>query len=356
VTQIASWLFGALAVVGMFLLLIGPHEAGHFALAKLFKVNVLEFSLGMGTRLWSATRNGTLYALRLLPIGGYVRLGGMEPGDYETPNGFHSKASWQRILVLLAGPGVNFLMAGLIATGLAFSQLNTVPGRVFSVNVPSPAYAAGIRPGDQIVAIDGHSPQSSQDVIDAVGAHPGQPVTVKVRHVGGEVATLTIQPEYNATVGRAIIGVDIEGLFTPTDAVMAGVTFPYHTVIGIGGGMYQLASGKIPGGLLGPSGATGAIGIAVLTAQAANQGLAYWLYLLAVLSVALGLANLLPLPALDGGRIVVVLIEKLRGRAFNRDREMQFQRVGLVGLLALVAVIAYFDIQRLINHQFPGIK
>ena len=351
-----SWLLGALAVIGMFLLLIGPHEAGHFGLAKLFKVNVLEFSLGMGTRLWSATRGGTLYALRLLPIGGYVRLGGMEPGDYDTANGFHSKAAWQRILVLLAGPGVNFLLAAMIATGLAFTQLNTVPGRVFSVVVPSPAYNAGIRPGDQIVSIDGRSPRSSQEVIDAVNTHPDQPLTVKVRNAKGVVSSLTIQPEYNPTVKRSIIGVDVEGLFTPTDAVVAGVTFPYHTVIGIGGGIYQLASGQIPGGLLGPSGATGAIGIGVLTYQAANQGLTYWLYLLAVLSVALGLANLLPLPALDGGRIVVVLIEKLRGRAFNREREMQFQRAGLVALLALVAVIAYFDIQRLINHQFPALK
>ena len=318
-TQLVSWLVGALAVVGMFLLLIGPHEAGHFALAKLFRVNVLEFSLGMGTRLWSATRNGTLYALRLLPIGGYVRLGGMEPGDYETPNGFHSKAAWQRILVLLAGPGVNFLVAAMIATGLAFTQLNTVPGKVVGVVVPSPAYAAGIRPGDQILSINGHSLSNSQDVISAVAAHPDQPLTVTVRHAGGSAATLSLQPEYNATYGRAVIGVDIEGLYTPTDALQTGVTFPYHTVIGIGGGIYQLASGKIPGGLLGPNGATGAIGIGYLTYQAANQGLAYWLYLLAVLSVALGLANLLP-PALDGGRIVVVLVEKVRGRAFNRER------------------------------------
>jgi regulator of sigma E protease len=356
VIQLAGWLVGALAVVGMFLLLIGPHEAGHFALAKLFRVNVLEFSLGMGTRLWSATRNGTLYALRLLPIGGYVRLGGMEPGDYETPNGFHSKASWQRILVLLAGPGVNFLVAALIATGLAFSQLNTVPGKVVGVVVPSPAYSAGIRPGDQIVAINGQGLRNSQDVVSAVSAHPDQALTVAVRHPGGSVVTLSIQPEYSQAYGRPIIGLETEGLFTPADAVMTGVTFPYHTVVGIAGGIYQLASGQIPGGLLGPSGATGAIGIGYLTVQAANQGLSYWLYLLAVLSVALGLANLLPLPALDGGRIVVVLLEKLRGRAFNREREMQFQRFGLVALLALVAVIAYFDIQRLINHQFPGLK
>jgi len=354
VTQLASWLVGALAVVGMFLLLIGPHEAGNFAFAKLFKVNVLEFSLGMGTRLWSATRKGTLYALRLLPIGGYVRLGGMEPGDYETPNGFHSKASWQRVVVLLAGPGVNFLVATLIVTGLAFTQLNSVPGRVVSVVIDSPAYAAGVRPGDQIVSIDGHQNPNPQDVVDAVASKPS--VAVTVRHAGGSVETLNLVPQYYAAYGHKIIGLGTEGSFTPADALLTGVTFPYHTTIGIGGGIMELASGKIPGGLLGPSGATGAIGIAVLTAQAANQGLSYWLYLLAVLSVALGLANLLPLPALDGGRIVVVLLEKLRGRAFNREREMQFQRFGLVALLALVAVIAYFDIQRLINHQFPGLK
>jgi regulator of sigma E protease len=358
VTQFLGWLLGAVAVVGMFLLLIGPHEAGHFALAKLFRVNVLEFSLGMGTRLWSATRNGTLYALRVLPIGGYVRLGGMETGDYETPNGFHSKAAWQRILVLLAGPGVNFLLAAAIATGLFMTQLNATPGRVVGVvNVPpSPAYVAGIRPGDQIESINGRSLSSSQDVIDAVAAHPDQALTVKVRHVNGEVAAVAVQPEYSSAYKRSIIGVDIAPIFTPADAVMGGVTFPYHTVIGIAGGIYQLASGQIPGGLLGPEGATGAIGIGYLTYQAANQGLANWLFLLAVLSVALGLANLLPLPALDGGRIVVVVLEKIRGKAFNREREMQFQRYGLVALLALVGVIAYFDIVRIINHQFPGFK
>ena len=354
--QLLSWLLGAVAIVGMFLLLIGPHEAGHFALAKLFRVNVLEFSLGMGTRLWSTTRKGTLYALRLLPIGGYVRLGGMEPGDYETPNGFHSKKAWQRVLVLLAGPGVNFLLAALIAAGLALTQLNDSPGKVIGVVQPSPAFAAGILPGDKILSVNGQSLRNSQDVVNAVAAHPDQPLSITLRHPDGKTVSVSVQPEYSPAYKRAIIGVDTEGIVTPGDAILTGVTFPYHTVIGIGGGIYQLASGQIPGGLLGPQGATGAIGIGYLTVQAANQGLMYWLYLLAVLSVALGLANLLPLPALDGGRIVVVLLEKLRGRAFNRDREMQFQRFGLAALLGLVGVIAYFDIVRIINHQFPGFK
>src|ERR1700716_2505524 len=98
-------------VAGMFLLLIGPHEAGHFAFAKLFKVRVIEFSVGAGTKLWSITRNGTLYAIRAIPILGYVRMGGMEAEDPEDPGGFPRKAPLQRILILVAGPLANFLVA-----------------------------------------------------------------------------------------------------------------------------------------------------------------------------------------------------------------------------------------------------
>src|SRR5712664_4882274 len=105
-----------IAVAGMFLILIAPHEGGHFALAKLFKVRVIEFSIGAGTRLLSFTRGGTLYAIRLLPILGYVRMGGMEANDFDEPDGFHSKPHWQRIAILLAGPAANFLVAMLLIT------------------------------------------------------------------------------------------------------------------------------------------------------------------------------------------------------------------------------------------------
>src|ERR687887_1181468 len=92
-----------LAIPGAFLLLVAPHEGGHFLLSKLFKVRVIEYSIFLGTKLWSATRGGTVYSLRLVPLGGYVRLGGMEPGDYDDPRGFHRKPAYQRILILLAG-------------------------------------------------------------------------------------------------------------------------------------------------------------------------------------------------------------------------------------------------------------
>ena len=128
-----------IAVAGMFLLLIAPHEAGHFALAKLFKVRVIEFSIGAGTKLWSTTRGGTLYAIRAIPVIGYVRMGGMEAGDFEDPSGFHHKTAWQRILILAAGPAANFVVAILLFTGLGLTQLNDDVGKVARVVPNSPA-------------------------------------------------------------------------------------------------------------------------------------------------------------------------------------------------------------------------
>jgi regulator of sigma E protease len=348
---------GAVSIALMFLLLVAPHEGGHFAFAKLFGVEVKEFSVGMGNRLWSRVHGGTLYALRLFPIGGYVRLTGMEPGDdFNDPNGFHRKPAWQRILVLLGGPLVNFVMAALIMTGVFLTQLNSDPGLIAAVYTNTPAAAAGLRPGDSVVAVGGRQIQRPEDIRSAEQAAGGAVMEFTIRHADGRTSTVTMQPQYDAQRKAYLIGVENVPILGPVDAVQAGVTFPYVAGKGLLSGIAMLVTGQIPGGVFGPQGATGAIGIAAITYSAAVAGLLQWLTVAAALSVALGLANLLPLPALDGGRIVVVLIERLRGRPFDREREMTVQRYGLAALLVLVAFIAYFDIQRLVNHQFPGLK
>src|ERR671934_1064738 len=157
----------AIAIVAIpvtFLLLVAPHEGGHFLLSKLFKVRVIEYSIFLGTKLWSATRGGTVYSLRLVPLGGYVRLGGMEPGDYDDPRGFHRKPAYQRILILLAGPAANFLVAALIMTGIYLGQVNDDPGKVAGVFNPSPAWSAGLRPGDSIKSVDGVTVRQRDDI------------------------------------------------------------------------------------------------------------------------------------------------------------------------------------------------
>ena len=152
------------------------------------------------------------------------------------------------------------------------------------------------------------------------------------------------------------MGIEISQVVTPLQAVEGGVRFPFELAGFMGTGLYQLATGQIPGGLFGPSGLTGPIGIGYVTVEFALAGIISWLGIVAALSVALGLANLLPIPSLDGARMVVVLLEKLLGHPFNREREMQVQRAGLFALFALLAVISFLDVQRIVTGQFPGLK
>ena len=351
-----------IGIAGMFLILIAPHEAGHFLVAKLFKVRILEFSIGAGTKLWSMTRHGTVYALRAFPILGYVRMGGMEGGDFDEPNGFHSKTPLQRIAILAAGPAANFLVAIMLITGFTLTQLNTTPGLVtevistWSVNgqvLQTPAAAAGLRAGDRIRFVNG-APVTAPDTIQQQEkAARGQTLIISGVHADGTSFTTALSPV--CTAGTCQIGVGVARITTPLTAVQEGVTFPIKAAQVIFSGLGSLVSGQVPGGLFGSNGLTGPIGIAAITFTAVSQGPPTYIWLVALLSVALGVTNLLPLLALDGGRIVVVVVEWLRRKPLDRKMELNFQRYGLVALLALAAVISFLDIQRLISGQFPGV-
>lgn len=346
--------YGVLAVLAAFLLLIGSHEAGHFSVAKLFRMRVHEFSIGFGTKVASAVRGDTLYALRAIPLGGYVRLGGMEPGEYDLPGGFHSKPAIQRFLVLLAGPLANFICASILVAIVLLPSSAAVAGTVLQVVPGSPAVAAGIQPGTVIVSANGQSLSGDVGRLRAIESRTkGQPLRLVIKAPDGATRTVTISPHYDQSQQAWIIGV-VPAQFTPVQAIGTALAFPWLTIHDIGGGIGQLVTGQVPGGLAGPNGVTGPIGISSATYNAAQQGIEQYIQILALLSVALGLTNLLPLPALDGARIAVVLIEAIRRRPLNREREMAVQRYGLVALMALVVVISYLDVTRLVTHQFPG--
>jgi regulator of sigma E protease len=350
-----GWLLYIAGIAAMFLILIAPHEAGHFLLAKLFGVRVIEFSIGAGTKLWSITRGGTLYALRALPILGYVRMGGMESGDFEEPNGFHSKHPAKRIAILAAGPIANFLVAMLLITGFGLTQLNNDPGKVVRVLPNTPAAAVGMQAGDSIRTVNGKPVTQPGLILDEEKAHKGEPLVLTGVHPNGKSFSYVIMPVSDGA-GNFKIGVGVVSRVTSVQtAVTDGVTFPFAAIGGLVSGLGALVTGQIQGGLFGPQGLTGPIGIARYTADAVSQGPPTYLFLVALLSVALGFTNLLPVPALDGGRIVVALIEWLRRRPFDRSTELNVQRWGLAALLALAAVISFLDIQRIATGQFPGV-
>jgi regulator of sigma E protease len=345
-----SLIVSVVGIAGAFLLLIAPHEAGHFLVAKLFKVRVIEFSVGAGTKLLSFTRGGTLYALRLLPILGYVRMGGMEADDFEEPNGFHSKTPWQRIAILVAGPVANFLVAIILVTGIGLTQLNTDPGKVLGVGTGTPAAAAGVQPNDSIRTVNGKPFSAPGMLLEEEQATKGAPLVLGGFHPDGRPFTVTVTPNCvtSGTTLTCQIGVGLpRRLSTVGTAITDGVTFPVVAIGQIVSGLDSLITGQVKGGLLGPEGLTGPIGIATITAQSVNQGWLNYIFLVAVLSIALGFTNLLPIPALDGARIVVALLEWVRRRPFDRKSELNVQRWGLVALLALLFLISFLDVQRL---------
>jgi regulator of sigma E protease len=358
--DVANLLLYVVGISGMFLLLIAPHEGGHFLFAKIFKVRVIEFSIGAGTKLWSVTRNGTLYAIRAIPIIGYVRMGGMEAGDFEAPNGFHTKAAWQRIVILAAGPAANFLVAMLLFTGLTLTQLNSVPGKVGAVLPNSPAASAGFQPGDRVTTVNGKQITSPDQLKKAETSAPGATLVIGGVHPNGHPFDYVVVPNCDSNPKTGLftscqIGLGIDRIITVQSAIGDGVTFPFVAVGATVNGLWSLITGAVPGGLLGPNGLTGPVGIADVAAGAVSQGPGTYFFLVALLSVALGFTNLLPFLVLDGGRIVVVVIEALRRRPFDRTAELNLQRWGLAALMAAAAVITILDIERIATGQFPGL-
>ncbi|HKV87919.1 MAG TPA: M50 family metallopeptidase [Candidatus Dormibacteraeota bacterium] len=351
-SALVTYVLYAIGIAGMFLLLIGPHEGGHFLFAKLFRVRVIEFSIGAGTRLWSTVRHGTLYAIRLIPIIGYVRMGGMEAGDFEAPNGFHTKAAWQRIVILAAGPAANFLVAMIMYTAVDLTQLNNDPGKVIGVLPGSVAARTGFVPGDRLLTVDGRA--VTQGYIQQVeNSNPGVPLIIRGVHANGRPFSYVVAPVCQQ--GQCRIGLGVARIVTPWTAVSEGAAFPYTAITGIVQGLGQLISGAVPGGFLGPNGLTGPVGIADVTVGAVNQGPATYFAVVAFLSVALGFTNLVPFLALDGGRIVVVVLEALRRRPFDRTAELNVQRWGIAALFGAAAVITFLDIQRIATGTFPGV-
>ncbi|MBX5466670.1 MAG: M50 family metallopeptidase [Firmicutes bacterium] len=336
------------AWVLVFGVLIAVHEFGHFAVAKWLDMRVEEFALGFGPALWSARRGETLYAVRAVPLGGYVRLAGMEgpgEGDRDDPRQFPNRPLWQRFCVIGAGPVMNLVLAAVLYAvvfgGLGLPEPTTVVARTLP---QYPAYAAGIRPGDRIVAVAGEPVHSWSAIQRAIAAHPRQPFTVTVeRH--GQQLVVTVHTRYDPAQRAAIIGIQptvATVRLSPLAALGAGVQHTGELTRLWFVTLAQLVTGRGRFDVAGP------VGIAVMVGQAAQAGLTQLLLLAAALSANLGLFNILPVPVLDGSRLFLLGLEGVRRRALDPARESLIHLVGMVVLLLFVAVVTYHDITSLL--------
>jgi regulator of sigma E protease len=325
------------------------HELGHFITARLTGITVLEFGFGLPPRLWGFKRNGVIYSINWIPFGAFVKMLGEE--DPTAPGSFASKPRHIRALVLAAGSAMNFLLA-VVAFSLVY--IVGVPGvvpdgpvQIAGVAADSPATAAGLQPGDVLVSFNGQ-PVNVQTFREAAATHLDQPIQVEVRR-GNQTTNVTLTPRSNPPEGQGAIGIVLAGglvRLNPISAVGQGFLQTVHII----GATLSVPKMLIEGSLA-PSDARliGLVGMAQTTSDAvsyvADTGFWYPLFLLTGLfSAGLSVANLLPIPALDGGRLFFVILEWIRGRRIPPEREAAYHFVGIVVLLTLMVIISFNDL------------
>ncbi|MFV0421140.1 RIP metalloprotease RseP [Oleidesulfovibrio sp.] len=344
--------------------LIFFHELGHFTAARSLGIGVKTFSLGFGPRLFGFRKGQTDYRLALIPLGGYVQLVG-EQDESDVPEGFTVKESfalrpaWHRMIVIAAGPLFNFLLAWLIYWGLfwAQGQMYLLP-EVGGVQEGSPAQHAGLQKGDRILSIAGRTIEYWSDVSDTIGSGDGSPIEIALsRPASGGAApvtmNITVTPEqqlrknlFGEDERALIIGVHASGAtlnkpMGPIDALVAGAGNTWGMIALTGQGFLKLFQRVVPLDTVG-----GPIMIAQMVTEQAENGLSPLLALTALISVNLGLLNLLPIPVLDGGHLLFLSLETIFRRPVPQRIQNFTTQAGLVLLLMLMVLATFNDVVR----------
>lgn len=341
-------------------LMVMVHELGHFLVARWQGIKVMEFSFGFGPKIVGFQGKETYYAWRLVPLGGYVKLCGIDAETNDkgvaviTPRddsrSFMNKSVWQRIAVIAAGPLMNFVLA-IILFIVVFACIG-IPGAgngniIGSLVQDKPAEKSGLLKGDRIIAVDNILTPNWNSLTNIIHGKPNQTIVLSVER-GQEQKTFTISTVQDTQTGNGIIGVQPEIVFKHVpifQAISLGFTNTYIFTREIFLSLMQMITGKIPAEVGGP------VAIAQAIGEAAHQGLANFLLLTGLLSVNLGLINLFPIPALDGSRLVFLLIEGLRRKPIQPEKENLIHLAGFILLIALMLVITYQDIVRIFSKS-----
>lgn len=326
----------------MFCVLIFIHELGHFMAAKACGVKVNEFALGMGPALFKKRKGETLYALRAIPIGGYCAMEG-EDEESQDERAFNNKPAWKKAIIVVAGAAMNLILCVVLMIAISM-YTGTMTTTIDQVNPGSPAAEAGIETGDKILAIDGTKIESWTDIIQGITAAKDKTLISIER--SGETLTLTSELTKGED-GRQIIGIVPEREHNLLTAVKGGTTGTWNMTKLMGKTISQLFTGDVSTKEL-----SGPVGIVYTVNDTAKYGFSYLLYLTALISLNLAIVNMLPFPALDGGRLLFILVRKVTGRAITDEIEGKIHLVGIMLLFALMIYVTWNDILRFIVPIF----
>ncbi len=344
-----------------FLIVIGicviSHEGGHFWAARLRDVMIHEFSFGMGPLLWGRKKGETQYSLRAFPIGGFVKLegedaaGGEEdepkPEGYTPERSLANKKAWERMFIIGAGASVNIALAWLLTAAYlaGYGVYNMEIPKIGAIMDDTPAYSSGLKAGDLIKSIDGKQLKDWGDIRSNIQnpAKSGDLYEITAQR-GDETKTFSIKVPVNKESGGRLLGVQPSHEKYPLMQAL-GKSFNYSWKMSteILRGLWLAATGQIKADVTGP------VGIATMAGDAFKEGFWTFIAFLGVINLNLGLLNLLPFPALDGGRIIFILIEMATGRKVPEKIETMIHYAGFIILLALIFLVTGKDIYRLIQ-------
>jgi regulator of sigma E protease len=365
-----------IAILG---LLVFFHELGHFLVAKWHGIKSDEFGFGFPPRICGIVKDDvsgryrllwgnkdiqsthTLYSLNWIPLGGFVRIEGEDGSRADDPKSFASRPAWTRIKVLGAGVFMNFVTAWVLFSIVFWLGLPQaiddserdayadVKIQIVEVKTGSPAESMGLQAGDSIVAIDGEPVTALSQVSALIAAHKGESISVDINRFGKPLQFAGVpRIEYPSDEGALGISFSETAVvaYPWYESIWRGAQTTYSATIAIFG-----AFGKMLGSLVGVGtktavDVTGPVGIVYLTKQMSDLGLSYLLQFAALLAVNLGIINILPIPALDGGRILFVLIEKLKGSPVSRHVEGMIHQVGFLLLLLLMFFVTLRDVSQ----------
>ncbi len=318
------------------------HELGHFLTGKAFGFRILEFAIGFGPAILRRKKGETEYAVRVLPLGGLNRFDDGEDGRGTDGRSFANKPYYQRFLVILAGSAMNILLAVLLVSILfaftgtpVISIADTIPG--------SPAAESGFLKDDIILEIEGKAMLTSESIVAILSASDGQLVDITIDRNGAK-QTISVTPELDPADGRAKIGIYMQQVLKRKGVAASfsdGVRFLYEIIKLTVRALGEVATGRGLDQISGP------VGIAVASAEAARNGIASFVLLIALISVSLGVFNLIPLPILDGGWLVFMTIERITGKKIPEKLMYSLKIAGIALFIALALYATYSDVLRI---------
>ena len=331
--------------------IVAFHEFGHFLLAKKNGVYVYEYSIGMGPKIWGTKKGETEYSLRAIPFGGYCQLAGEdldEDDSKKVPKNrrLQNKKPWQRFLIMVFGPVNNFILAVVLLLFIALVWGgNTMNPVITTVEEGSAAEVAGLKAEDTILEINNHKISTSDDIsLYLAVANPKKASTFKVERSDGTYATIKVKPTKIKEDGQEVYRFGIAMQQEKTTGFIASIKYVFQKTVSIFKQMFVTVGYLFTGGIKSNQ-LSGPVGIYSIVGQSRAGGLANVLYLTAFLSINVGFINLLPIPAFDGGHIII--IEVLKGSPVDPELENKIHTIFLILLMILMVLITFNDILRL---------